>query len=35
MSCALIAREGQPCDSEPVETFFDVVGFLLGFLLEE
>ena len=35
MSAALTDREGQPCDSDPVEAFFDVVGFLLGFPLEE
>ena len=35
MSGALTYREGQPVDSDPVETFFDVVCFLMGFLLEE
>ena len=35
MSGDLTYREGKPGDSDPVETFFDVVGFLMGFLLEE
>ena len=35
MSCALTDREGRPGDSAPVVTFFDAVGFPLGFPLEE
>lgn len=35
MGGALTYREGQAGDSDPVETFLDVVGFFLDFLLEE
>ena len=35
MTSALTYREGQPDGSDPVEMVFDVVGFLLGCMLEE
>ena len=35
MTMVLTYREGQPDGSDPVEMYFDVVGFLLGCILEE
>jgi hypothetical protein len=35
MTSALTYREGRPDGSDPVEMFFDVVGFLLGCMPEE